>query len=162
MDNKLTLNKILISIIVALVLVIITGTIIAKTSQKKQTPEVLLSQGKAVSLMTPADDSVVAYFELGTIRILTLSQDENGTGTVLVISPWLAYPAEDTVFYEELARKRGVIKAIFQAYFTERTKQQLLEETEIKIEEKLKTEINSQLSLGKISDIYLTDYLFLE
>lgn len=162
MDNKLTLNKILISIIVALVLVIITGTIIAKTSQKKQTPEVLLSQGKAVSLMAPADDSVVAYFELGTIRILTLSQDENGTGTVLVISPWLAYPAEDTVFYEELARKRGVIKAIFQAYFTERTKQQLLEETEIKIEEKLKTEINSQLSLGKISDIYLTDYLFLE
>lgn len=162
MSNKITLNKVLISIIIALVLVIIAGTIIAKTTQKTQTPEVLLSQGKAVSLLAPADDSVVAYYELGTIRILTQTQNEDSEGVILVVSPWLAYPAEDTVFYEEIARKKGVIKGIFQTYFTERTKKQLLEETEIKIEEILKDQINQQLSLGKISDIYFTDYIFLE
>jgi len=162
MNNNETLNKILISIIIALVLVIIAGTIMAKVSQKKNTPEVLLSQGKAVSLMAPADDSVVAYYELGSQRILTKNVNEDTEGTVLVISPWLAYPAADTVFYEEIARKRGVIKGIFQVYFTERTKQQLLEETEVKIEEILKDQINAQLSLGKISDIYFTDYIFLE
>ena len=162
MENKLTLNKVLISIIIALVLVIITGTIAAKVSQKKQTPQVLLAQGKAVSLMAPADDSVAAYYELGTIRILTQSQNEDDEGTILVVSPWLAYAAGDTVFYEEIARKRGVIKGIFQSYFSERSKKQLLEETEVKIEEILKEQINSRLSLGKISDIYFTDYIFLE
>lgn len=162
--EKTSLNKILISIIIALVLVIIIGTVLAKTKEKSQTPEVLLAQGKAVSLMAPADDSVVAYFKLDTIRIVTAedSSKEESTGTVLVITPWLAYPAGDTVFYEELARKRGVIKGILQAYFSVRPKKQLLEETEIIIEEHLKNQINQNLSLGKISDIYFTDYIFLE
>ena len=34
--------------------------------------------------------------------------------------------------------------------------------TEEKIEELLREEINADLSLGKISDIYFTDYLFIE
>lgn len=162
--KKTSLNTILISIIIALVMVIIVGTVLAKTKEKTQTPEVLLAQGKAVSLMAPADDSVVAYFKLDTIRIITAeaSTKEDSTGTVLVITPWLAYPAGDTVFYEELARKRGVTRGVLQAYFSARTKNQLLEETEVFIEEQLKEQINQNLSLGKISDIYFTDYIFLE
>ena len=112
--------------------------------------------------MAPADDSIVAYYELGTLRIVTSGSDKDDLSTVLVVSPWLAYPAGDTVFYEELARKKGLIKGIFQAYFSSKSKEELLEETEVKIEENLKEEINTQLSLGKISDIYLTDYIFLE
>jgi len=159
---KTSLNKILISIIIALVLVIITGTIGAKVKLKKQTPEVLISQGKAVSLMAPADDSVVAYYKLDSIRILTAEKNADEPGTVLLITPWLAYPAGDTVLYEEIARKRGVIKGLFQDYFQSRSKQQLLEETEVFIEEKIKDQINENLALGKISDIYFTDYIFLE
>lgn len=155
-------EKILLSIIAGLVLVIITGTILALTGRKQETPEVLLAQGKAVSLMAPVDDGVVAYFELGRIRIITKNENSDDLGTVLVISPYLAYPAGDTVFYEELARKRGVIKGILQSYFQERTKIQLLTETEEKIEKVLQAEINAQLSLGQISDIYFTDYIFLE
>lgn len=155
-------EKVLLAIILGLVLVIIVGTIVAKVHQKTQTPEVLISKGKAVSLMAPADDAEIAYYELGTLRIVTRAEDDEELTSVLVISPWLAYPAGDTVFFEELVRKKGLIKGLFQAYFSARTKNQLLEETEVKIEENLKDQINAQFALGQISDIYLTDYIFLE
>ena len=161
-DNHDLINKILLGIIAGLLLVILVGTIIGLVGKKKNTPEVLISQGKAVSLMAPSDTDEVAYFELGTIRISTARSDSEESSTIMVISPWLAYPAGDTVFYEELSRKSGSIKGIFQAYFSARTKNQLLTETEERISQIIIEEINADLALGKISDIYFTDYLFLE
>ena len=157
-----TLDKILLAIIAGLVLVLITGTIVGLSRKKRQTPQKLISEGKAVSLMAPADTTDVTYYELGTIRISTAQADSQEGGSIMVLSPWLAYPAGDTVLYEELARKSGSIKGIFQAYFSARTKNQLLTETEEHIESVIKDEINADLALGKISDIYFTDYLFLE
>ena len=157
-----TLDKVLTIIIALLVILIITGTIYGLSNKKKQTPEVLLSQGKAVSLMAPSDSDEVAYYELGTIRVSTAGEDSNENGTVIILSPWLAYPAGDTVLYEELSRKSGAFRGIFQAYFSSRTKNQLLSETEEKISQVILDEINADLALGAISDIYFTDYLFLE
>ncbi len=155
-DDRNLLNKILFKIIIFLLSIISAGTVFGLLNKKNNTPEILISQGKAVSLMAPSDTTEVAYFELGTLRISTEG------GSVMVLSPWLAYPAGDTVFYEELSRKKGVLKGTFQAYFSSRTKNQLLSETEEKIEEIIRDEINADLALGKISDIYFTDYLFLE
>ena len=157
-----TLDKVLTIIIALLVILIITGTIFGLSNKKKQTPEVLLSQGKAVSLMAPSDSDEVAYYELGTIRVSTAGEDSDENGTVMILSPWLAYPAGDTVLYEELSRKSGAFRGIFQAYFSSRTKNQLLSETEEKISQIILDEINADLALGAISDIYFTDYLFLE
>ncbi len=162
MPGHVTLNKILLAIIAALLLVILIGTIIGLATKKTQTPEVLIAQGKAVSLMAPADTEDLAYFELGSIRISTAQADSEEGGSILVLSPWLAYPAGDTVFYEELFRKSGSIKGIFQAYFSSRTKNQLLTETEERISKIIMDEINAELALGKVSDIYFTDYIFLE
>ena len=116
--NNALLNKILLAIIAALLLVILTGTIIALAGKKKQTPEVLISQGKAVSLMAPSNTDEVTYFELGTLRISTAQADSDESGSIMVLTPWLAYPAGDTVFFEELSRKSGAMKGIFQAYFS--------------------------------------------
>ncbi len=161
-DKNELLNKILLVIIALLLFLIITGTIAALAGRKKQTPENLIAQGKAESLLPPADTSEVAYFELGALRISTAKAESEEGGSIMVLSPWLAYPAGDSVFYEELSRKSGVIRGIFQAYFSVRTKNQLLFETEEKIEETIKKEINADLALGKVSDIYFTDYIFLE
>lgn len=161
-DNQDLLNKILLGIIAGLLLVILAGTIIGLVGKKKNTPEVLISQGKAVSLMAPSDTDEVAYFELGTIRVSCAAADSEESGSIMVLSPWLAYPAGDTVFFEELSRKSGAIKGVFQAYFSARTKNQLLTETEERISQVIIEEINADLALGKISDIYFTDYLFLE
>ena len=162
MKNEALLNKILIIIIAFLVAVIALGTLFAVLNKKQQTPEVLISQGKAVSLMAPSDSDEVAYYQLGTLRVSTASSDSEENGTIMVLSPWLAYPAGDSVFYEELSRKNGFLRGIFMAYFSARTKNQLLSETEEKIVQLLIEEINADLALGKISDIYFTDYLFLE
>ena len=162
MKNNVSLNKILLAIIIALVLVILTGTIITLAGKKNQTPQALISQGKAVSLMAPADTTEVSYYELGTIRISTAKADSEEGGSIMVLSPWLAYPSGDTVLFEELSRKKGSIRGIFQAYFSARTKNQLLTETEEKIVQIIEEEINADLALGKISGIYFTDYLFLE
>ena len=161
-DNHDLLNKILLGIIAGLLFVILVGTIIGLVGKKKNTPEVLISQGKAVSLMAPSDTDEVAYFELGTIRVSCAAADSEESGSIMILSPWLAYPAGDTVFYEELSRKSGSIKGIFQAYFSARTKNQLLTETEERISQIIIEEINADLALGKVSDIYFTDYLFLE
>ena len=161
-DNHDLLNKILLGIIAGLLLVILIGTIVGLVGKKKNTPEALISQGKAVSLIAPSDTDEVTYFELGTIRISTAQADSAEGGTIMILSPWLAYPAGDTVLYEELSRKSGSIKGIFQAYFSARTKNQLLTETEERIVQIIMEEINADLALGKVSDIYFTDYLFLE
>lgn len=154
-DNK-SLNKVLIIIIGALVAIIFLGTIFAIGNKKQNEPEVLIAKGKAENLAAPADTSVSAYYDLGKIRIVTTDQ------TPMVLDPWLAYPEGDTVFYEELARKRGVLKAIFSDYFDNHTKKELLTTTEPVIKEEIKAKINTELSLGQIQDIYFTDYLFLE
>ena len=156
------IDKILLAIIAGLLLIILIGTIVGLAGKKKQTPQVLIAQGKAVSLMAPADTTDIAYYELGTIRVSTAKADSAEGGSIMVISPWLAYPAGDTVLFEELSRKSGSIRGIFQAYFSARTKNQLLTETEEKIVRVILDEINADLALGKISDIYFTDYIFLE
>ena len=160
--NDEVLNKILLTIIALILLVILTGTIVALTARKKNTPQNLIAQGKAVSLMAPSDTTEVSYYELGTIRVSTAKADSDEGGSIMILSPWLAYPAGDTVFYEELSRKSGSMKGIFQAYFSARTKNQLLTETEEKIVQIIMEEINADLALGKVSSIYFTDYLFLE
>ena len=161
-DKHNLLNKILLKIIIFLLSVISAGTVFGLLNKKNQAPEVLISQGKAQSLMAPADSAEVSYFELGTLRISTADENSEENGCVMVLSPWLAYPAGDTVLYEELSRKSGSIRGIFQAYFSSRTKNQLLTETEERISQIIIEEINADLALGKISDIYFTDYLFLE
>jgi len=156
------LERILLIIIGALLGLLICGTLVGLNKKKHNTPEVLVSQGKAENLTAPKNTDVQAYYELGSIRIVTASDEKDQTGTAMVISPWVAYPEGDTVFYEEIARKRGVIKGIFTQFFTEHTRAEILSYGETKIEEELKTSINAQLALGKISDIYFTDFLFLE
>ena len=115
-------------------------------------------------------NSNVAYYEIGSIRIVTTKNSNNEVNSqndlentcVLVVNPWVSYAEGDTVFYEEIARKRGVIKGICTTYFSERSKNHLLSITEKKVEQELIELINAQLSLGKIQDVYFTDYIFLE
>lgn len=163
MTNNDLLNRILICIIGFIVAVLFAGTIFGIANKKNKEPEVLISQGKAVNLAAPANTDVVEYFQLGTIRIITNpdSKIEDDTGNAFVISPWLAYPMGDTVFYEEIARKQGTIKAIFSQYFAEKTQAQILSLGEEKITADLMESINQQLSLGKISDVFFTDFIFL-
>ena len=163
-NKKVKLDYILYAIIIGLLIVLIIGTITGLANKRNSEPEVLLQQGKAVNLSKPANTDIVSYYEIGKIRIVTPSEEPENEqeGCVLVVNPWLSYAEGDTVFYEEIARKRGVIKGICTTYFSERSKEYLLSITETKVEQELMELINAQLSLGKIQDLYFTDYIFLE
>jgi flagellar FliL protein len=163
-NDKVKLDYILYAIIIGLLIVLIIGTITGLANKRNYEPEVLLQQGKAVNLSKPANTDIVSYYEIGNIRIVTPSEEPENEqeGCVLVVNPWLSYAEGDTVFYEEIARKRGVIKGICTTYFSERSKEHLLSITEKKVEQELIELINAQLSLGKVQDVYFTDYIFLE
>lgn len=164
------LDKILSIIVIILLITIFAGTVFALLKNKKsfQKQKQLISQGKAVSLMAPKNDNQFSYFNLGSLRVLTKSENdslqetEQNMGTVLLVTPWISYPSDDTIFFEEISRKKTVIAGIIQDYFSNHSKQELLSQTEVTIEENLLLEINNHLSLGTINQIYFTDYIFLE
>ena len=83
-------------------------------------------------------------------------------GTVLLITPWISYSSSDTIFFEEISRKKPMLCGIFQNYFSQFSKKELLSQSENIIEKNITNQINSHLSLGKIQGIYFTDYIFLE
>lgn len=168
--NKMKkLDKILSIIVIILLITIFAGTVFALLKNKKsfQKQKQLISQGKAVSLMAPKNDNQFSYFNLGSLRVLTKPENDSlqetqNMGTVLLVTPWISYPSDDTIFFEEISRKKTVISGIIQDYFSDYSKLELLTQTEVKIEENLIKEINNHLSLGKIQQIYFTDYIFLE
>lgn len=163
------LDKILSIIVIILLITIFAGTVFALLKNKKsfQKQKQLISQGKAVSLMAPKNDNQFSYFNLGSLRVLTKPENDSlqetqNMGTVLLVTPWLSYPSDDTIFFEEISRKKTVIAGIIQDYFSNHSKQELLSQTEVTIEENLLLEINNHLSLGTINQIYFTDYIFLD
>lgn len=189
------IDKILSIIIVFLLLIIIAVTVVTLSRNKKNLSDEqeLVAQGKAVSLMAPKNDDKISYFNLGSIRILTLPdnrglslvdmslvdnqglspvEDEDtaanieknieNLGTVLLITPWISYSSSDTIFFEEISRKKPMLCGIFQNYFSQFSKKELLSQSENIMEENITNQINSHLSLGKIQGIYFTDYIFLE
>ena len=167
------LEKTLTVIAGVLVVLIAAGTFVglakksaANVEAGSKTAQNLIAKGKAHALNAPVENDETGYFELGSIRILTAADKANkgkdSQGSVMVISPWLSYQKGDEVFYEELSKKRNVFKAIFSSYFTQYSKKELLVKSEEKITDEILDEINARLSLGKITGINFTDYIFLD
>lgn len=176
---KLKLSKFdyVLTAIIALLMIVIMGVTVVTLATQKGKPGKNLRDAdpepttrEIENLNKKLDEKIAAYTGLGTIRCITAPETEPNPdnpdginiGTAVVITPWLAYPEGDTVFYEELARKRILINGIFTNYFAMRTKNQLLAMPEEKIKLDLLNEINSSMTLGKISQVYFTDYIFIE
>ena len=168
-----TLERTLTVIAVVLVVLIAAGTFVglakksaANVEAGSKTAQNLIAKGKAHALNAPVETEETGYFELGTLRVLTAADKANkgkdSQESVMVISPWLSYQKGDAVFYEELSKKRNVFKAIFSSYFTQYSKRQLLGKTEEKISQEILEQINARLSLGKITGINFTDYMFFD
>ena len=121
-DKHNLLNKILLKIIIFLLSVISAGTVFGLLNRKNHTPEVLISQGKAESLMAPADTTEVAYYELGTLRISTAGEKSEENGCIMILSPWLAYLAGDTVFPKKFREKAMQLKESFRLIFLQEQK----------------------------------------
>lgn len=160
-------NKILYSIIIFLSVVIISGTAVGLLKGHRPAENLRNadpSPNEISSLNKRTDNRVAAYTDLGQIRAVTKPEDnkDKESSIAVVITPWLSYPEGDTVFFEELSRKRLVIKGIFQTFFSDHTQKELQTLTEPVIKNLLLEEINQKLSLGKISAVYFSEYIFLQ
>ncbi len=156
MKKKLTFNKILLS----LALVISFGIIAASAvflCTKNAVPGAGLRKIESESLLQKNN----AAFDLIGLQRITTKIDKDQIRHVLVVNPWLEYDESDTQLYEELDRKLVAVKAVFNAYFSSKTKNELVSMTEEQIKNEILSQINSNLVLGKISKIYFKDYIFL-
>lgn len=166
-DITETVNKVLLVIIGALIGLILIGTIIGFATKKarpgKNYRTADPSPNQIESLNKNREEQIAAFTGINTLRILTLPEEgnEKDNGASLVVKPWFSYPEDNTEFYEELSKKRNLMTGIITSYFSTKTKSQLMMISEDDIKLQLLNEINGQMTLGQIQDIYFTDYLFL-
>jgi flagellar basal body-associated protein FliL len=85
------------------------------------------------------------YLSLGQIRSATQEGD-----VLVVVSPWFSYPPDDSAFYEELSKKQLTLQRITRDFFSHRTKQDILGQSEERVKQELCRMMNEELVLGKI------------
>jgi len=159
MENSMNkINKVLLSILAGIIIIIVALSAIAVCTKN-------VHPGEGLRHEDPLPKSVggtkTAFNHIGQIRAFTRG-NEKSAKSVLVLTPWFEYDGNDKAFYEELDRKHLSLKALLTKYFSNHTKAELLKKGESQIKSELKAQINENLVLGKISEIYFNDYLFLD
>jgi Flagellar basal body-associated protein FliL. len=165
---ELTLNRVLAVTAagLAVFILLVTGVSFAVKAAKpgKNLRTADPEPGAVVNMTTPQNEKLAAFTGLGRIRAVTKPDagKKEDTGTPVVITPWFSYPDGDKEFYEELARKSTAMKAVIAQYFAQYTESQLRSMSETSIKQDLLDQLNARFSLGKLSAIYFSDYIFLE
>ncbi len=153
------IEKILLFVIIILLSLILFGTIFVFVSGNAIPAHNLRKIETTTDTLEELHTRDTAYYsQLGTLRCKT--KDQNPIALVVNIS--FEYPTNDIPFYEEIFRKNKKLTIVIIDYFESYTKAELLEKGETKIKSDITTIINSELVLGKIERIYLTEYIFLE
>lgn len=97
------------------------------------------------------------YAELGRLR--ALSADKQPVS--VIITPLLQYPAADHALYEELVQKKEQLRRASLAWCAQHTAQELhmLGPEQLKIA--LRDALNTQLSLGRVTHVFLEEFIIL-
>jgi Flagellar basal body-associated protein FliL. len=99
-----------------------------------------------------------AYTGIGTVR--SKSADDKPAVVVATIS--FPYDSGDRPFAEELERKSGVLKAVSISVLGSRKATDLAPAYEGSLKAALRDAFNARLSLGKVSEIWLSDFAVIQ
>lgn len=158
---KDVLNQVLFLIAIFIGFIILSTTIIIFFNKKNNYIE--SNKNFEIPLQKNNELKYSSYTELGRLRVVTLSDPKiQENGIVAIVSPWFSYEDDDKTFYEELSRKKNLLKEIVLNYFSKYTKAQLKSKGEENIKQELCIEINKNLSLNKIKAVYFSEYIFLD
>jgi flagellar basal body-associated protein FliL len=138
-----------------LVLVLVAGTVYgfaAGTRQKKLIREADKAQ-VAAELAGRA-----SYTAIGTIR----AKSADAKAAVVVATIAFPYDSGDRPFAEELARKAPVLKAVAQSVLSSKKAADLAPAFEGSVKAALRDAFNARLSLGKVTEIWLSDFAVIE
>lgn len=157
-----SLNKILLLIIVLILFVFFSITLIGFLSGNAKFKKNLRKIEPIPENVEVMQKKSVPFAGLGRIRCSTKPENENSINIPVVISPWFNYNSEDLQFYEELSKKSGLLKAVVVSYFSENTKSYFLKIGEKSVKSELIKRMNEKLVLGKIQELFFSEYIFLD
>ena len=78
------------------------------------------------------------------------------------MSPYLAYSKTDSAFEEELSKKKRHLQTIIVQFFQTKSYKELKNFSEITIKSILREQINAQLVLGTIDEVYFDEYIIFD
>jgi flagellar basal body-associated protein FliL len=98
------------------------------------------------------------YDGLGRVRAKTM----DAPPAVVVVDMAFPYDRADRQFREELARKRADLKTAAAAFFSSKRAAELRPDNEAAVKAALRDTLNGQLSLGRIEELYFSEFRVIE
>jgi flagellar protein FliL len=134
-----------------LVLALAAGTIYGLASGTRQRKLARESDRAAVAAELAGNAS---FTGIGTLR----AKSADAKAAVVVATIAFPYDSGDKAFAEELARKAPVLKAAAESVLSSRKADDLTPAFEGAVKAALRDAFNSRLSLGKVTEIWLSDF----
>lgn len=143
----------------ALLIAIAAGTLYAFASGRVKSPAGRSGTplGQRDTVPMPELDNAV-FGDIGTLRAATADPGP----VIIVVVPWIPYPADDIPFREELVSKTRSIRALILDWFRSHTLTELSAMGESAVKAALLERINEQLVLGSVPSIWFSEYLVLD
>ena len=156
-----SINKILSIILLALFAVLLFMTITAFISVKIKSKKNLQNSKSSFEVSESKDATLKVFAGLGRIRCSLKPEGDTDVRCPVVISPWFNYDKNDIQFYEELSKKAPLFKSLISSYFTNGTKTHFQEIGEEQVKKEILSILNEHLVLGKIDELFFSEYIFL-
>ena len=143
-----TVYKILLFITAALIIILVSGTILGINTNKTEKTE-----------WPDFKDTVTKnlFDDLGRIRILTADKQAGAA----VVSPVLEYNGDDKAFQEELIQKKEEIRTVVLNWFSTKSVYELYTMPDETIKKELLHSINELLDLSKVKNLYFKEFVIL-
>ena len=159
------LNIVLTVIISVLILILIIGTVIGLKNRKPEEYQETVMENPdnttPASNISSFNSDKEDFFEgMGQIRCVT--KKSLSKQAIIIVKPVLSYAKGDSTFLEELSQKQKLEKKIIIDYFSNYTEDELKSNGEEAVKSDLLNLLNQEFVLGKITNLYLKDYLFIE
>lgn len=156
-----SINKILSIILLALFALLLFMTITAFISVKTKSKNNLQNSKSSFEVSESKDDTLKVFAGLGRIRCSLKPEGDTDVRCPVIISPWFNYDKNDIQFYEELSKKAPLFKSLISSYFTNGTKTHFQEIGEEQVKKEILSILNEHLVLGKIDELFFSEYIFL-
>ncbi|MDR0526959.1 MAG: hypothetical protein LBG79_03970 [Spirochaetaceae bacterium] len=111
--------------------------------------------------LTEEGSGIMTFNGIGTLRV-ELKKNKAGIKQTLVVAPVFLYDSNDRAFSEELAVKLKSLKKTTVDYFASLSGEMEEVFDDAAIKKALLERYNKMLRLGKIEQLYFTDYMILE
>lgn len=150
-----SLQKFLSKILLIIVFVIVLVTFFVYFSPTNTIGKNLRKSDPSAAQLVK-DNINTLFFE----RLRSSTRDEKPFS--VIVSPYLAYSKTDSAFEEELSKKKRHLQTIIVQFFQTKSYKELKNFSEITIKSILKEQINAQLVLGTIDEVYFDEYIIFD